>query len=225
MRGYFDYYSYRCGKSVNYDKDRCFGYFNSRYLITSSYDLKNDVYYSDLSKYVPEERIVYDSGLCKGKRWRTRYDKLKEVLEAGCTLFICDVCCLGEELEEVRDELKYFYQNKIQVVLLLDDDMYDTTASFEFVIHLLVTAEMFAKRRIDSHRREGYAAMSLDEFGHKVSARTGRRVGRPSLEYPENWDNVMAELEKGNLTTSEAIERLGMKRSSFFKLQKLYYEG
>ena len=103
--------------------------------------------------------------------------------------------------------------------------MYDTTASFEFVIHLLVTAEMFTKRRIDSHRREGYAAMPLDEFGHKVSARTGRRVGRPSLEYPENWDNVMAELEKGNLTTSEAIERLGMKRSSFFKLQKLYYEG
>ena len=57
-----------------------------------------------------------------------------------------------------------------------------------------------------------------------IEAARGRGVhmGRPKAEYPDDWDDVYMEWKNKNITAKEAMEQLGLKRTTFYKLAKLY---
>ena len=44
--------------------------------------------------------------------------------------------------------------------------------------------------------------------------------GRPSIEKPDNWDIVIAQWKEKEITAVEAMKRLGLKKTSFYKLVK-----
>ena len=48
----------------------------------------------------------------------------------------------------------------------------------------------------------------------------GKHLGRPKLIKPENWDFVISEYRLSRITAKEAMTRLNLKRSSFYKLLK-----
>ena len=85
---------------------------------------------------------------------------------------------------------------------------------FDMVNNILieVLGTIAQQERITIHQRqaEGIAA-----------ARTkGKYLGRPRIEYPENWNDVYSEWQAGNISAVEAMKMLGMKKSSFYKLVK-----
>ena len=45
----------------------------------------------------------------------------------------------------------------------------------------------------------------------------GRHLGRPQVEPPSNWDEVYGQWKRGEITGVKAMERLGLKRSTFYK--------
>lgn len=48
----------------------------------------------------------------------------------------------------------------------------------------------------------------------------GKHLGRPKLIKPDNWDFVISEYRLSRITAKEAMTRLNLKRSSFYKLLK-----
>ena len=46
----------------------------------------------------------------------------------------------------------------------------------------------------------------------------GKRFGRPKVEKPDNWNEVIALWKAGEITAVEAMRRTGIKRSTFYKL-------
>lgn len=62
-------------------------------------------------------------------------------------------------------------------------------------------------------QEDGIKAMPVDDEGYKVSSRTGRRFGRESVEV----DLTLLEGE----TISEACERLGISRSTYYRKLKM----
>ena len=46
----------------------------------------------------------------------------------------------------------------------------------------------------------------------------GKKLGRPAITFPANWNEVYSSWKAGEITAKEAMERTGTKRTSFYKL-------
>ena len=49
----------------------------------------------------------------------------------------------------------------------------------------------------------------------------GKKFGRPAMKTPGNWDQVYGSWKRGEITARKAIEMLGMKTLSFYKLVRI----
>ena len=80
------------------------------------------------------------------------------------------------------------------------------------VIIIEVLGTIAQQERLTIHQRqaEGIAAARAK----------GKYLGRPRIEYPENWNDVYSEWQSGNISAVEAMKKLGIKKSSFYKLVK-----
>jgi hypothetical protein len=58
--------------------------------------------------------------------------------------------------------------------------------------------------------------------GKKISGKTGKPIGRPAAVYPPEWEAVYTEWTAGKITAVEAMERLNLKKNTFYKLARQY---
>jgi hydroxymethylpyrimidine pyrophosphatase-like HAD family hydrolase len=107
---------------------------------------------------------------------------------------------------------------------LLDYDEYDNTnaiiASFE---DRKVVEEYFENILKEVPSLHGYISTKwINITSKKVSKKTGRATGRPSTEYPSNWSEVYTAWKNGEVTAKVAMDQVGLKRTTFYKLAKEY---
>ena len=50
----------------------------------------------------------------------------------------------------------------------------------------------------------------------------GKKLGRPAIQFPDNWNEVYEIWQAGKITAREAMKRLNMKPTSFYKLVNCY---
>lgn len=60
--------------------------------------------------------------------------------------------------------------------------------------------------------------------GIEVAKAKGKHLGRPPVQYPENWMDVYNQWKDGLITAKIAMDTLDMKRTTFYKLVKQYEE-
>ena len=56
--------------------------------------------------------------------------------------------------------------------------------------------------------------------GIAAARERGKALGRPKIEYPENWDEVYSLWKNGKIAAVQAMNELNMKRTTFYKLVK-----
>ena len=61
--------------------------------------------------------------------------------------------------------------------------------------------------------------------GIEAAKAKGKTLGRPALQFPDNWKEVYASWKAGNITAKIAMEQTQTKRTSFYKLVKLTEEN
>ena len=76
------------------------------------------------------------------------------------------------------------------------------------LIEVLGTMAEQERLRTRQRQAEGYAAARA----------AGRKMGRPRLARPPQWPEIYAAWQAGELTAKEAAQRLGIGRSTFYKL-------
>ena len=54
--------------------------------------------------------------------------------------------------------------------------------------------------------------------GIEAAKQNGKKLGRPSLVFPANWDSVYTSWKAGEITAKTAMEQTGTKRTRFYKL-------
>ena len=86
---------------------------------------------------------------------------------------------------------------------------------FEMVNNILIevlgTIAEQERETIRQRQAEGIAA----------AKRNGKKLGRPSIQFPANWNEIYRTWKNGNITAKTAMERTGTKRTSFYKLVKM----
>ena len=148
---------------------------------------------------------------------RPGYTALKTtILRPGDTLIIKSLDRLSRSKLDIKNKLQYFKDNNIRIkVIDFPTTMLDLPEEQSWVIDMVnnilieVLSSIAEQEYHTIHKRqsEGIAAAKAK----------GKHLGRPKLIKPENWDFVISEYRLSRITAKEAMTRLNLKRSSFYK--------
>lgn len=149
---------------------------------------------------------------------RPGYQALKyAMLRRGDTLVVKSLDRLSRNKADIHNELRHFRENGIRVKIIdLPTTMMDLPVGQEWVfdmvnniiIEVLGTIAEQERLTIRQRQAEGIAA----------AKKKGKHLGRPVLTRPANWDKVFADWQAGKITAKVAMERTGLKRTSFYRL-------
>lgn len=151
---------------------------------------------------------------------RQGYQALKNaMLREGDTLVITSLDRLSRNKKDIANELKYFKDNNIRLkVLDLPTTMTEVPQGQEWVIEMVnnilieVLGTIAEQERATIHKRQAEGIASAKQ--------AGKHLGRPVTIKPENWEEVIKLWENGNISAKEAMNRTGVKKSTFYKLCK-----
>lgn len=157
---------------------------------------------------------------------RPRYIVLRDdILRDGDILIVTEVDRLGRNKKDTLEELRILSKRNIRVMILeipttLQDvsKMNDSMAKMilETVNHMLI--ELYAAmaqaeiEKKEKRQREGIEA--------KKQRGDWSNYGRPRINKPDNWKEVIEKWEEKEISAVEAMKLTGMKKSSFYKLVK-----
>ena len=157
---------------------------------------------------------------------RPRYTVLRDdILRDGDILIITEVDRLGRNKKDTVEELRILANRNIRVMILeipttlqdlskMDNAM--AKMILETVNHMLI--ELYAAmaqaeiEKKEKRQREGIEQMKVrGEWDN---------YGRPRVQKPKNWDEVIKKWQTGEISAVEAMRLTGIKKSSFYKMVK-----
>lgn len=151
---------------------------------------------------------------------RPGYTALKTtILRPGDTLIIKSLDRLSRSKLDIKNELQYFKGNNIRIkVIDLPTTMLDLPKEQSWVIDMVNNILIEVLSSIAE--QEYHTIHKRQSEGIAAAKSKGKHLGRPKLIKPENWDSVISEYSESRITAKEAMTRLNLKRSSFYKLLK-----
>lgn len=149
---------------------------------------------------------------------RTGYTALKNaMLRKGDTLVIKSLDRLSRNKSDIKNELQFFKDNGIRLkVIDLPTTMMDLPSGQEWVFEMVNNILIEVLGTIAEQERENIKQRQAE--GIAEAKRNGKKLGRPALEYPDNWNEVYTSWKNGEITAKTAMEQTGTKRTSFYKL-------
>lgn len=185
-----------------------------------------------LRNYVDEDYIVIDKDSGKNLD-RVGYQSLKVGLGKlvfGDTLIIKSLDRLSRKKDDIQNELRYFKDNGIRLKILdLPTTMIELPEGQEWVFEMInsilieVMGSIAEQERLTIKQRqaEGIAVMPIVN-GKRISSKTKRPIGRPTAEFPRNWNEVYPLWKDGKIKAVEAMKTMNLKKNTFYNLVKRY---
>ena len=168
---------------------------------------------------INERDIFIDK--CSGKNFeRPQYQALKIQLRKGDILVVKSIDRLGRNYKQICDEWREITNDIKANIKVLDMPLLDTTKTdgligeviSDIVLQLLSYVADQERSFINQRQSEGI----------KNAKEKGVRFGKPPIEYPNNWNEVYVIWQNKEITAREAMKRLNLKPTSFYKLAKKY---
>ena len=166
---------------------------------------------------VPEQNIIIDKASGKDTK-REGYQYLKrQILRNGDTLVIKELDRLSRNKTDIKRELEEFKEMGIRVKILdIPTTLTELPPEQEWILDMInsILIEVLGsiaeneRNKIRSRQREGIEAAKKKYV----------RFGRPAVEKPDNWDSVITKVRSGEIKAVEAIQELGISRSSYYRL-------
>lgn len=152
---------------------------------------------------------------------RTGYSALKNaMLRRGDTLVIKSLDRLSRNKNDIKNELQFFKDNGIRLkVIDLPTTMMDLPVGQEWIFEMVNNILIEVLGTIAEQERETIRQRQAE--GIAAAKKNGKKLGRPAIQFPANWNEIYSDWKNGNITAKTAMERTGTKRTSFYKLVKM----
>lgn len=171
-----------------------------------------------LREYVADERdIITDKE--SGKDFdRTGYQYLRErLIRPGDTLIVKSLDRLGRNKEQVMEELRHYRSDGVRVKILdLPTTMIDLPGGQDWIVEMVnnilieVLASIAEQERLTIRQRQAE--------GIAEAKKQGRPLGRRKTDLPDEWEEVTGMWKSGSITAVQAMDRLGLKKSTFYRM-------
>lgn len=190
------------------------------YCRVSSTDQKEDRQLEAMLELGINERDIFVDK-CSGKNFdRPQYQALKVQLREGDVLVIKSIDRLGRNYKQICEEWREITREIKANIKVLDMPVLDTTRT-EGLIGEVISDIVLQLLSYVAEQERAFIKQRQAE-GIKLAKEKGKRLGKPPIEYPENWDNIYKVWKSGAITAREAMKQLNLKPTSFYKLAKQY---
>ena len=170
-----------------------------------------------------ERDIIIDKA--SGKDFNREGYKLltTQLLRPGDTLVIKELDRLGRNMKQIKEEWNSLLKRDININVI-DTPILNTSGKTDLektlisniVFELLSYMAEKEREKIRQRQAEGIKALK--------DKNNGKGIGRPKTDKPSNFEEVYNEWKAGSITAKVAMEKLGLKRTTFYSLVK-EYEG
>lgn len=172
-----------------------------------------------LKEYGVADNCIYIDKESGKNLQREQYQILRNaILREGDTLVIKELDRLSRNKSDIKAELEYYQQMKIKVVIL---DIPTTKITYEnenkwvgdmiTAVLIEVLSSMAEQERLKIRKRQAESIA--------IAKKQGKKFGRPKVNKPSNWNSVIIALDRGEITAVEAMKKLRLKKTSFYKLK------
>jgi len=142
--------------------------------------------------------------------------KLKAMIEyarENDTIYIHSLDRLARSTKDLLDIVEQLQAKGIHLVS--SKESIDTgTATGKLMLTMIGAINTFERENMLERQREGIA----------IAKEAGKYMGRKEIEYPTNWAEVYGKYKTRDLTGTKAMDQLGLKRNTFYKLVKDFEE-
>ncbi len=190
------------------------------YVRVSCMDQNEDRQMLALAKQnVREENIFLDKQ--SGKNFeRPEYIRLVKKLKKGDLLYVLSIDRLGRNYEEIQKQWRILTKEMGIDVCVIDMPLLDTrngkdlmgTFIADLVLQILSFVAESERESIKKRQEEGIAAAKAK----------GVRFGRPMVEVPEDFSEIIKDFEKKKMSLDEVLRRTNMSRATFYRRMREY---
>lgn len=154
------------------------------------------------------------------------------LLHEGDLLIIHSIDRMGRNYTEIQEQWKYITHTLKANIKVLDMPLLDTSISkdsldnrfiADLTLQILAYVAEKERQNINARQKQGIASMPIID-GKRVSSKTGKATGRPAAEFPEEWKKHYTEWKSGNITAKGCMDGMELKRTTFYKLVKMWEE-
>ena len=153
---------------------------------------------------------------------RPGYRMLRDyMLRPGDTLVIKSFDRLSRRKEDIKNELRHFHDMGVRVKIIdLPTSMIEVPAGQEWVLDMVNNILIEVLGTIAEQERE--TTLKRQAEGIAAAREKGVDFGRPKAEYPSDWAQVYVAWKSGGISARMAMERMGLKKTTFYKLVRMY---
>ena len=152
---------------------------------------------------------------------REAYKALRnQLLRQGDTLVVVSLDRLGRNKADIKNELEYYKKNKIRVkVLDIPTTLIDFPEGQEWVMEMVNNILIEVLGSIAEQERETIRKRQAE--GIAIAKKKGTvKFGRPHIQKPDNWGDIIGQWKRKEITAVKAMELLNMTKTTFYKLVK-----
>jgi DNA invertase Pin-like site-specific DNA recombinase len=190
------------------------------YVRVSSADQNTARQVKDLQDIGIEERDIFIDKI-SGKNFdRPEYKTLKGTLRKGDLLYIKSIDRFGRNSNEIKKEWEFITQNIGADIKVLDMPMLDTTQFKDLIGNFVSNLVLEVLSFVAEQERDSIKKRQAE--GIAIAQAQGKHLGRPNAEYPKNFKEVYTKWNKGKISGVKAMELMGIKKTTFYKLTKQY---
>ena len=168
---------------------------------------------------INERDIFIDK--CSGKDFdRPQYQALKLQLREDDILVIKSIDRLGRNYKQICEEWREIVRDIKAHIKVIDMPILDTTRTDGLLGEVISDIVLQLLGYVAEQERAFNKQRQAE--GIKIAKAKGKRLGKPPIQYPDNWKEVYTVWKSGSITAREAMKRMNLKPTSFYKLAKNY---
>ena len=144
----------------------------------------------------------------------TNRPQLKAMLDfarEGDTIYVWDFSRLARSTKDLLNIVEELQNKKINLISI-KENLDTSTATGKLMLTMIAAINEFERNNLLERQKEGIA----------LAKQKGKFKGRKAIDFPQNWQEVYNKWKSRELTGSKAMEQLGLKRNTFYKLIKKY---
>lgn len=140
---------------------------------------------------------------------RPELQNMLDYAREGDTIYIHSLDRLARSTKDLLEMVEQLQEKGIHLVS--NKESIDTsTPTGKLMLTMIGAIAEFERANLLERQREGIA----------IAKAKGKFKGRKKIGFPSNWEEVYKKYKTREITANKAMELLGLKRNTFYKLKK-----
>ena len=144
-----------------------------------------------------------------------------KILRCGDTLVIKELDRLGRSMSMVKEEWEQLQKNGINIVVI-DTPILNTKGKTDLEKNLISNIVFELLSYMAEKERAKIKQRQLEGINELKKRNNGKGIGRPEIDYPNNWSRQYVRWNNKDITAKEFMDSLNLKRTTFYKLLNKY---